>query len=266
MSAEQANQRGNPCALCGHNHGAGPCVSDCPGHPDDGTFNGPAGETFYCDGSCVRKLRERADRSDPPGGEPVSERARVVGQTLRSVAAEIEAESNAAAAGVADRQAAGINTGPGVTEITTIAGARLMLSTLRKQGTVCPCCDQRVQEYRRKLTASMVRTLGAMLREARRRGGDLEFVDLPEIPQRSRDVTAAQYWGLIVRADDQRPGEVGSGRWRLTKLGVDWLSGWSYVPKYAHVYNGRLVDRSGPPVSVYDVEPKFNLRELLEGV
>lgn len=24
----------------------------CEGHPDDGQFNGPMGETFYCDGSC----------------------------------------------------------------------------------------------------------------------------------------------------------------------------------------------------------------------
>lgn len=25
---------------------------ECEGHPDDGEFNGPIGETFYCDGSC----------------------------------------------------------------------------------------------------------------------------------------------------------------------------------------------------------------------
>jgi hypothetical protein len=25
---------------------------ECQGHPDDGDFNGPAGETFYCDGTC----------------------------------------------------------------------------------------------------------------------------------------------------------------------------------------------------------------------
>jgi len=24
----------------------------CQGHPDDGVFNGPMGQTFYCDGSC----------------------------------------------------------------------------------------------------------------------------------------------------------------------------------------------------------------------
>lgn len=28
-------------------------ANECPGHPDDGEFNGPAGQTFYCDGSCV---------------------------------------------------------------------------------------------------------------------------------------------------------------------------------------------------------------------
>jgi len=25
---------------------------ECQGHPDDGELDGPAGETFYCDGSC----------------------------------------------------------------------------------------------------------------------------------------------------------------------------------------------------------------------
>ena len=27
-------------------------VAECQGHPDDGEFYGPIGETFYCDGSC----------------------------------------------------------------------------------------------------------------------------------------------------------------------------------------------------------------------
>jgi hypothetical protein len=27
-------------------------LEECEGHPDDGQFNGPMGETFYCDGSC----------------------------------------------------------------------------------------------------------------------------------------------------------------------------------------------------------------------
>ena len=26
---------------------------ECEGHPDDGMFDGPMGETFYCDGSCM---------------------------------------------------------------------------------------------------------------------------------------------------------------------------------------------------------------------
>lgn len=28
--------------------------AECEGHPDDGHFDGPAGETHYCDGSCVQ--------------------------------------------------------------------------------------------------------------------------------------------------------------------------------------------------------------------
>lgn len=31
-----------------------PYGHECQGHPDDGFFNGPIGEDFYCDGSCVQ--------------------------------------------------------------------------------------------------------------------------------------------------------------------------------------------------------------------
>lgn len=27
-------------------------TDECQGHPDDGEFDGPVGESFYCDGSC----------------------------------------------------------------------------------------------------------------------------------------------------------------------------------------------------------------------
>ncbi len=36
---------------------------ECLGHPDDGYFNGPIGETFYCDGWCNPTVEYELDTS-----------------------------------------------------------------------------------------------------------------------------------------------------------------------------------------------------------
>ena len=84
----------------------------CEGHPDDGQFNGPIGETYYCDGSCqgshefkeklipVRWIGEQhvqedlgqiptaADWLRRIAGEPWMNRSRRLSQELDSQATE----------------------------------------------------------------------------------------------------------------------------------------------------------------------------------
>lgn len=47
---------------------------DCQGHPDDGEFDGPIGEAFYCDGSCEEPwVNEQMVRAVMVGDDRVHE-------------------------------------------------------------------------------------------------------------------------------------------------------------------------------------------------
>lgn len=122
-------------------------------------------------------------------------------------------------------------------------------------GVECPLCGQHAEEYQRKITASMVATMGRMLLAIRRKlpTSGWTYVHLADIKQTSRDTTTLQYWGLIAEHPMKR------GWWTVTDRGVQFLDGQVRVHKYAHVYNGRHSGFSGEQINVHDVAPRFSL-------
>lgn len=119
-------------------------------------------------------------------------------------------------------------------------------------GATCPLCGQHAEEYRRKITASMVATMGRMqLAIVHERPST--YVHLADIRQTSRDTATLQYWGLISEHPMKR------GWWRVTERGREFLAGRVRVHKYAHVYNGQHSGFSGEQVNVHDVAPRFSL-------
>jgi hypothetical protein len=155
-------------------------------------------------------------------------------------------------------------------------------------GLRCPCCGQHAQAYKRRVTESMVATMGRMLlvqKVAQERLASVGAIDrgnrvgyrddedtgqrwihLPAIRQHSRDAAMLAYWDLIeewsvVREDGGR-----AGYWRVTERGEQFLAGELMIERYAHVYGGKVYRHSGPMIDVKEVAPKFNLRELMKGV
>lgn len=154
------------------------------------------------------------------------------------------------------------------TDTSLLAEAKSWLRERLDKGERCPCCGQRAQTYKRKATASQLRTAARVLatQEQQRRDGNDTWVYLPFIQQRSRDFSTLRFFDLI----EQRPGERedggAAGWWRVTDKGVRFLQGNESIPKYAKVYDGRRLGFDGPEVTVRDVAPKFKLRHLMEGV
>ena len=138
-----------------------------------------------------------------------------------------------------------------------------------RKGERCPCCGQRAQMYRRKLTASMVNTMASVYREQTRQSaagqGD-PWVYLPDIPQHSRDFATAAYFGLVVQRPIRREDGGKAGYWRLTPNGEDFLLGQHTVPKYVLVFDGRTFGFEGKHINVHEIAPEFNYGELMAGV
>lgn len=119
-----------------------------------------------------------------------------------------------------------------------LGAARRLVREFAQQGITCPCCNQYVKVYRRKLTTMTAQALVLMYRQA----GE-GWVNLPALLGRKQaDEAKARYWGLIQESEDVRDdGSKRAGWWRLTELGVRFVQGRARVPKYALIYNSQLV-------------------------
>jgi hypothetical protein len=135
-----------------------------------------------------------------------------------------------------------------------------------EKGVHCPACEQFAKVYRRQIYAGMVRSLILMFRE-----GDFGrrlYVHVPSLdPARGGDVAKLQFWGLI---EEERGTRVDGGRagyWRVTRRGQDWIERKTAVPKYARIYDGRMLSLTGPLVTIDDaLGEHFRLDDLMEGI
>lgn len=151
-------------------------------------------------------------------------------------------------------------------EDMTLAEAKATLLHTGKlaDGLHCPVCRQFAKEYKRKLNTTMVKALGLIYKAT---APGLHFAHGPTVLMGSGifggDVGKLAYFGLVEEEAAHRPDGGRGGWWRVTPNGRMFLQGIVTVPKYAHVYDGRVLSFSGDPVGIHDVAPAFNYRELM---
>jgi hypothetical protein len=152
----------------------------------------------------------------------------------------------------------------------TLTEAKEWLRARVVKGERCPCCDQFARVYRRTINRSMAKTLVALCRvggthtfvhqraveRAAARYYDLVGLDTHEISQLS-------WWVLVEEELISRPDGGRAGWWRATPLGMAWASGKTVVPRYAHLYNGKVLRVDGLPLRIRQVKG-FDLRELMD--
>lgn len=150
-----------------------------------------------------------------------------------------------------------------LTANSTVAEARRALQDARQAGVQCPCCDQKVQEYRRSINIGMVRSLVAIYRVTHEPGHS-EWVHVPtEIGARSREEGKLAYWGILEEQHARREDGGRRGFWRITDLGKQFVEGRVTLPKYAYVYNGAVTGYSATErVSIADIDEGFNLPSI----
>lgn len=141
---------------------------------------------------------------------------------------------------------------------------RSWLSQHAEVGVECPACQQHVKVYRRKVNAGMARSLIAMYTV-----GGTDWIHVPtQIGARSREEGKLAYWGLVTDEKGRRPDGGRSGYWRVTARGAAFVRCQMSIPKYARVYNGRVLGfDTTEMVTIKDaLGDKFDYAELMAGV
>lgn len=147
-------------------------------------------------------------------------------------------------------------------DTTLLADAKAWLRARLRDGERCPLCSQRAQIYRRPINARMA----LALIELRRAATPGDWVHLPTIVPNSGDPAKLRYWQLIEEELVQRPDGGRAGYYRLTDRGLGFLTGTVTVPRYALIYDSRLLGFEGEPVTIADCLGRpFDLDALLAG-
>ena len=148
---------------------------------------------------------------------------------------------------------------------TTVQEARAHLRSLLSDGHHCPVCGQFAKEYKRKLNATMVKALSVIYKEM---APGLHYVHGPTVLRGTGimggEVGKLALFDLVEEKPGKPFGGSRSGHWRVTPKGRAFLQGVLAVPKYAHVYDGRVLGFSGPSIDVSQVAPTFDFKELMK--
>lgn len=146
----------------------------------------------------------------------------------------------------------------------TLAEAQDWLRERVDDGEECPCCEQLAKVYRRKIHTTMARDLVTAWTKA----GD-DWFHLPTLldGRHQGDFPKFAHWGLIQEhPGDRDDGSSRAGWWRITPLGAAFIRDNARVPKYARIYNGRVLGFTGDPVGIRDaLGTRFRYDDLMSG-
>ena len=158
---------------------------------------------------------------------------------------------------------------PGETDFDrTLVEAREALLFVMEDGGICPCCDQFVKRYRRKLNATMARGLIWLVKAS---GDNLQWIHVNStgpswLTNKGGTLATLVHWGLIEEKpkEDKPSASRTSGSWRPTLKGVQFAKNELRVPSHVVLYNDQVEGWSGSEASIVDALGKrFHYGELM---
>jgi len=163
----------------------------------------------------------------------------------------------------------------------SVREARTLIEDNLDDGLRCPCCSKWVKRYKRKINASMSRSLIWLVRAALGTGSPLlpayssgksYWVDVPNTAPkwllRTNQLPTLAWWGLVERmpkdATPEHNSTKHSGLWKPTQKGIDFAKRKITVPLAAVTYNGAVEWLEGPEVLITDcLGEKFDYKEIM---
>ena len=138
-----------------------------------------------------------------------------------------------------------------------------------KKGAKCPCCNQNVKMYWKKIDSQMAYYLIKMYRlTSNNPQKDFFHVeDDLEVPLKVGGSWAKlRWWGLIEELPKDKKDTVKrtSGMWKITELGKNFAQNRISVSQYVKLYNGGFHGTDGKDITIKDaLTDKFNYVELM---
>ena len=142
----------------------------------------------------------------------------------------------------------------------TIEEAKIILRRRVDDGTKCPCCDQFVKRYKRKLNAGMAITLYRIYKHHKENYVNVKDFLRKEKYTNSHDWTLLKHWGMLETNL--------SGEWKITQNGKDWLT-IEDAKTYSHIfiYNSKLQGfHNGKTTFKLALSDKFDYKELMQSL
>jgi len=152
-----------------------------------------------------------------------------------------------------------------ITEDSTLREARAFMEARKVKGCDCFLCGRHSKRYPRLLR----KDFAAVLRWVHEATMEGQWVDMSQdapkwVMSKVRDFTLLRHWGLLEARTNTDTRKKGSGFWRITAKGRQWVRGEISVSSKFYEYQGRLVGWSDEHVSCHDVLPEFDFKKLME--
>lgn len=149
----------------------------------------------------------------------------------------------------------------------TLQEARQRVSQGMDRGMQCPCCDQYIKRYRRKLNSGLAALLVRVYHEVSVRepaGGWLHVRDAVK-DMIGTDYAILKHWRLIEPyRENQRRGR--AGLWRLTEKGRQFVEGKTTVPEAVYLLNNEVHGFSEETMGIQQaLGSNFDWEELMSG-
>ena len=148
---------------------------------------------------------------------------------------------------------------------TLVEARQQFNNAIKDKGVNCPCCGRwgKINGY--QITSTQVMGMLWMLNNFRKS----EWIDIGKAHKmilRSKPLATLRHWELVEKKPkDLKEDKRASGLWRLTPKGRDFLRKKIALPKYAFVFNSRLVKYSKQEIDVVQaLGKKFSYEEVMK--
>lgn len=147
----------------------------------------------------------------------------------------------------------------------TLKEAKQYLRDNWEKGTDCPCCGQRVQLYKRKVSSTAAQSLILLVKKYKAEQRYYHVTEL-EAPASGGEFARLRWWGLINEAENDDSMKRTSGYWKPSELGILFVENKIEVPAYKMMYNAKPQSTSEETINIIQaLNEVFDYSELMRG-
>lgn len=133
-------------------------------------------------------------------------------------------------------------------------------------GTNCPCCNQLVKKYNRKLNSAAALSLISLWKQSSPMGEDVHVSKIEGASSSGGNFAQLERWNLIEAVRNTDTQKRTSGFWHITLKGERFVKGLVTVPSYVTTYNMETLGFSEEHINIRQaLGTKFDYTEMMRG-